>query len=306
MGPVPREYFHVRIQVRAGDRITALDLSEGEVRRRFVEPYRAGGRIVSGGRTVAVADIEAVHVSRSEVSSKLLRPAVRQSGVGPAPNMQREDWALAEFADDVTDTYITAPAGRAGRAGSVGQNAPLSAPDRRKVFVVHGRDRRAAEAVFDFLRALDLAPLEWDVARGLTRRPSPYVGEVLDAAFSAAQAVLVLFTPDEEVSLRPQFHRHDHPEDSAVARQARPNVLFEAGMALGWDESRTVLVELGRHRPFSDIDGRLKIEMEDSIVGRQRLAHALRDAGCAVDLTGFAWHRAGDFSAALKHSNKDL
>src|SRR5215468_9339290 len=67
----------------------------------------------------------------------------------------------------------------------------------RKVFVVHGRNRKARTAMFTFLRAIGLAPIEWSEAVKLTGEASPYIGNVLDAAFNAAQAVVVLLTPDD-------------------------------------------------------------------------------------------------------------
>ena len=70
--------------------------------------------------------------------------------------------------------------------------------DRRPIFVVHGRDELARAAMFDFLRSLGLIPIEWSEAVHATGRPSPYVGDVLEAAFRRAQAVLVLMTPDDE------------------------------------------------------------------------------------------------------------
>ena len=71
---------------------------------------------------------------------------------------------------------------------------PSSAPDPRKVFVVHGRNESVRSALFDFLRSLDLSPMEWSQALALTGKASPYVGEVLEAAFANARAVIVLLT----------------------------------------------------------------------------------------------------------------
>ena len=67
-------------------------------------------------------------------------------------------------------------------------------------------------------------------------------------------------------------------------------------MAMGRDEARVVLVELGRIRAFSDVQGRHVVRMDNSVAKRQDLAHRLRDAGCSVNLDGNDWHTAGDLT----------
>ena len=167
----------------------------------------------------------------------------------------------------------------------------------RKVFVVHGRNREARAATFTFLRAIGLAPIEWSEAVQLTGEASPYIGSVLDAAFDAAQAVVVLLTPDDIAYLRTEYASGDDDPETTPFAQARPNVLFEAGMAMGRDSKRTVLVELGKLRPFSDVVGRHVIRMDGSAEKRKELAQRLERAGCAVNLTGDDWLSAGDFTA---------
>lgn len=170
----------------------------------------------------------------------------------------------------------------------------------RSVFVVHGRNTKARDAMFAFLRAIKLDPLEWSEAVQATGKPTPYIGDILDAAFSGASAVLVLFTPDDEARLRREWHSsHEPPHETDLTGQARPNVLFEAGMAMGRNEESSILVELGELRPFSDIGGRHVVRLDNSTQRRQDLAHRLRDAGCPVNLDGTDWHSAGDFQAAI-------
>ena len=174
-----------------------------------------------------------------------------------------------------------------------------SQPDR-SVFVVHGRNTNARDAMFDFLRAIGLAPIEWSDAVKETGEGSPYIGQVLDAAFRRARAVVVLFTPDEEVRLLDRWQREgDTLQDTDLSRQARPNVLFEAGMAIGRNEKGTVLVELGELRPFSDIGGRHVLRLDDSREQRRELAQRLETAGCAVNLDGENWCSAGSFDSAI-------
>lgn len=177
-------------------------------------------------------------------------------------------------------------------------------PPERSVLVVHGKNEKARKAMFEFLRAIDLRPIEWSVARAKTGQGSPYIGAILSAAFEMARAVVVLFTPDDEARLRPEWRsRDDGPHEATLMGQARPNVLFEAGMAMGRNEKNTVLVELGDLRPFSDIGGRHVVRLDDSHQRRQDLALRLRDAGCPVSLDGHDWHNAGDFQAAIASSN---
>jgi len=167
--------------------------------------------------------------------------------------------------------------------------------DPRKVFVIHGRNELARRATFEFLRSLGLQPIEWSQAIDMTGQGSPYIGDVLDAAFGAAQAVLVLQTPDDVAYLHESLTYPGDPESQAQM-QPRPNVLFEAGMAMGRDPDRTIIVELGAVKSFSDIHGRHVVRLDNSVGKRQSLAQRLMATGCAVDLSGTDWHVAGDLT----------
>lgn len=167
---------------------------------------------------------------------------------------------------------------------------------KRNVFVVHGRNLAARDAVFDFIRALDLHPIEWSEARKLTSTPNPYIGEILDAAFAHAQAILVLFTPDDIAHLNRTFWKDsDQDYEKKPTPQARPNVLFEAGMAVGRDIDRTIFVEIGSLRPFSDIGGRHTLRLNNSSEARHDFAQRLEDAGLEINRDGTAWISAGNF-----------
>jgi predicted nucleotide-binding protein len=106
----------------------------------------------------------------------------------------------------------------------------------KSVFVVHGRDEALRKSMFDFLRALGLHPMEWDHAlkQARSKGANPYVGDILDEVMEKAQAVVVMFSPDDLVQLKEQFlHADDRATESKPQGQARPNVLFEAGLAMG-------------------------------------------------------------------------
>jgi len=171
-----------------------------------------------------------------------------------------------------------------------------SISDRRNVFVVHGRNLQAHDELLIFLRSIDLHPLEWSQLVTATGRGTPYIGEILDKAFSQAQAVIVLMTPDDEGQLRKEFWKAREPTyETELTPQARLNVLFEAGMAMGRCDERTIMVELGIIRPFSDIAGRHVVKLDDTAEKRQELANRLETAGCKIDTSGTDWLKAGKF-----------
>jgi len=181
-----------------------------------------------------------------------------------------------------------------------------SMPDAKKVFVVHGRDGRLRDDFFAFLRALDLDPIEWSEALKLTGKASPYIGEALESAFKNAQAVIVLLSPDDEVRLSPELWKEAEEENEKIFKlQARPNVLFEAGMAFGTHPDRTLLIEVGHVKAFSDVAGRHVIRISNSAGKRNEIAERLRTIGCDVITSGNDWLNTGDFNINRESKAED-
>jgi predicted nucleotide-binding protein len=171
----------------------------------------------------------------------------------------------------------------------------------KKVFVAHGRNLKARDAMFSFLRSIGLNPVEWSQAVQAKGKPTPYVGQILDAAFSVDSTVVVVMTPDDEARLQEQFWKEDDQKhETELTGQPRQNVLFEAGMAMGRNSDRTVLVQLGNLRPFSDVLGRHILKLDNSAEKRMDLVQRLQLAGCPVDISGRDWLRTGDFGKALE------
>lgn len=190
----------------------------------------------------------------------------------------------------------TRPADAPRGVGTPQYADPVPAADPKKVFVVVGRNTAASDAMFAFLRAIGLTPIEWSQAVAETGSGSPYIGQVLDTGFEMAQAVVVLMTPDDVAHLRREYASNDDDPELEPKGQARPNVLFEAGMAFGRHPDRTILVELGPLRPFTDVGGRHTVRLDNSPGKRNDLATRLATAGCDVVTTGESWYRAGDFA----------
>ncbi len=168
----------------------------------------------------------------------------------------------------------------------------------KKVWVIHGRNGRLAHDVFSFLRAIGLDPIEWEEARNLTGASSPYIGDILRAGFDYAQAFVVLLTGDDEAKLRDEYIEDNDPEyERSLTPQARPNVIFEAGMAFGRHSDKVLFVQYGNLRPFSDISGIHLLKLNNTPEARIDFADRLKTAGCDVsDLTARRdWLKVGDF-----------
>jgi hypothetical protein len=171
--------------------------------------------------------------------------------------------------------------------------------DPELVAVAYGRDDAARLAVFQFLRAIGLQPLEWESLVAETHSAAPYSGEAVERGFAAAQAVVVLFTPDDVAQLHPDL------ANAPPVLQARPNVLLEAGMALATHPDRTLLVVIGDVELPTNLAGRNLIRLDGTPTGLVAMAARLEDAAkCPVRRRGSDWFEARSFAelAALRRA----
>jgi hypothetical protein len=142
--------------------------------------------------------------------------------------------------------------------------------------------------------------VEWEHAVAKTGLPNPYVGDVVEAGLRMAGAAVVLLTPDDFVQLRGDLVRdEDGPDEREIRGQARPNVYYEAGIADALGRDRTVIVEIGNVKSFSDAAGRHVVRYDGSAGKRHALAERLRVAGLNIDTGGQDWLSAGDVEPVL-------
>ena len=224
--------------------------------------------------------------------------------VGDSNNIATGENSVAGNNNSVGRLPSDSPA-RGGAASTDLFSRPAPAPSDRDVFVIHGQDEPARQAVFSLLRSLDLQPLEWETLVGRTGRATPYLGDVITLAASTTRAALVLLTPDDMVMLHPQLLNEERDPNEAVATcQARPNVFIELGLALMAYPSRTVIVEIGHMRRPSDIGGLNVIRFDGSTSSLRKIANRLRLAGCAVDDSGSDWLDPSRFAGLSTFSRR--
>jgi predicted nucleotide-binding protein len=181
--------------------------------------------------------------------------------------------------------------------------SPDLQPDRNKVFIIYGRNKEARLAVEHFLRAVKLDPIDFErLASDLGG--TPFIGDIVREGLTQAHGIVALFTPDEVSFLHPNLrHGSDQPTD--LRRwQARPNVIFEAGMAYGLAPKRTILVTLGSEVSlFSDVSGIHILRLDNSVDSRAKFRQKLIGIGCSLDERTDNWTdigKSGDFESCIQ------
>jgi predicted nucleotide-binding protein len=312
-------YYHVRISTRGKQRDEAKnDITEEALETQFLVPYRVGSPITVNGRVIHPDQLSRIQISMSDISSKeiigMLRLEDRASRADAAEGPSYE-WRAAARAADVTDQFITGPPGTeipstlstSNTSSPVSSNAISGPGDKRSVFIVSGRDSEATAGVVHVLRAMNLRVVEWTHAVLRTGVPNPYTGDVVATGLRMADAALVIITPDDVVRLRPDLLYEDDGEvERKIHGQARPNVIYEAGYADALGRNRTLIIEIGKSKPFSDIAGRNTLHYDGSPAKRKELAQRLRLAGLEPDTEGDDWLTRGDVTVAINKADNAI
>lgn len=289
--------YHIQVMLAETDEYhTVLDKDEDWIREHLSNPRREGRAILFHGKVMQWSKIHEIHIvytPKPTTAYEIFRRAARaRVDLGLyQPLSQNPD--LYGVASDVTNRYIAgSPGVHVSDAHASDQSGEDLASDRRSVMVIYGHDSEANDALFSWLRCIGLQPQEWNQLIHLSGSTSPYVGQTLEKAFENVQAVVALFTPDEEVRERDGLRGNARTPGRF---QARPNVLVEAGMALVTHPRRTIFVILGPQELPSDLAGRYYIKLDGTPGPLNELAGRLADAGCAVDRTGTRWLDPGIF-----------
>lgn len=280
--------YHVQLQVGGDDREILLDLARSELDRRILEPYRLGRTVVAGGKLVNPREIRLLKITYSDRSSdETIRELEGREFASGAPALDHRSLLrnVAEDGRDVTDQLISDVVGY-GEA------------NRRSVFLVRGRWDKAAEAMRAFLESLGLTVVEWPEAKLATGKGTPYTADILATGFAMAHVVIVFLTPDDIVALHPALERR-YKKTEEFSGQARPNVIFEAGMAWYRNRDRTIIVEYGALRSLSDLSGISRETFDGSPESRHALFQRLQSLGAEVTASAGNWLKQPRFPAKL-------
>lgn len=170
-------FFHVEAELaETGKWDYEMDLTVDQAMGVWAR-YESGQRFSVNGRMLAQSDVSRLRIVATRQTSEQLRSLVAEEHERiKLTDMQHPwQWHIMERGQSVTRQFSEARRAEEDAApGGADQAA-----DRRVVFVVHGRNDGARKAMFEFLRSIDLRPLEWSQAVKATGEAAPYVGQVL-------------------------------------------------------------------------------------------------------------------------------
>jgi hypothetical protein len=268
-----------------------VNIDEETLVECFVKPYRAGTVITWQGTWIQPNQIASVSIYETEERIT----AATGSGTPDWPSFS----VFATRGQIRTNEYIAGPPGYERPATEA---VIERARDPRRVMLVHGRNLTALNAMRAFLASLGLEPVLWEDAVEQTGTASPHNLDAVEAAMGLAQAIIVIFTAEDEARLLPALlSEHDGTDERELRGQPRANVFLEAGMALAINRDQTILARLGSFRGASDVDGLNAVGLTNAVAPRTALRRRLANAGCGVnDRDDYLDPAvAGDFDAAI-------
>ena len=161
--------------------------------------------------------------------------------------------------------------------------------DEKKIFVVHGRDDAAREAVARFLEKLELEPIILDEKSNRGRTIIQKFEDYADVKFA-----VVLLTPDDLGALK------DRLDDGREPR-ARQNVIFELGFFIGkLNRSRVCTLVKGNVKMPSDYKGIGYTVLDDAGGWKTQLVDELKAAGFDIDANRMFDRREPDVRERMK------
>jgi hypothetical protein len=165
-----------------------LDLSEEELRSRFIIPYYAGSAITSGGQVIDPFDIIYIRITKTADDSSVLLPRVIAEHGGRFALTVPIDWYVAKSGEDVTDDFITGSPG-SGQTVSIEPGRSVTPRSDGGIFVIMPLREEWSEGVYDMIKRA-VADLGCDPLPDVYRaddisRPGRITDQIVEAIESA-------------------------------------------------------------------------------------------------------------------------
>jgi len=270
-------YYHILIQVQASEKkhfeLDETDLSE--IKEDIIIPYLKGEQFLFDGYTFDKEKIQRILIKESNRSSK---EYAEEKNRNLNPNIPLCFFPHDIVEDDECTTDITKRTIRECKEEATPKSAdslpnkPKAPIDKSKVFIVHGHDNAAKEAVARFIEKIGLQAiiLHEQASSGQT------IIEKIEANSNVGFGI-VLYTPCDLGA--PQEQKEN------LKPRARQNVVFEHGYLIGKIGRKNVcaLVKGDIETP-NDISGVVYIKMDEGDSWKSAVAREMKACDYEVDL----------------------
>ena len=272
-------YYHILIQSNEfGEKYYELDKTGlSEIKEGIVIPYLKGERFMFQGYFFDKSNVKRILIKQSDCNSKryvndmdkkypnLDEPYVREDII--------EDY---DYTRDITRPLLMECQSLLKEATSKSEAPTVTKPkvpmDKSKVFIVHGHDNAAKEAVARFVEKIGLEAiiLHEQASSGKT------IIEKIEANSNVGFAI-VLYTPCDLGASK--------GEKDQLKPRARQNVIFEHGYLIGKIGRKNVsaLVKGDVETP-NDIAGVVYIKMDEADSWKYVVGKEMKACGYDVDL----------------------
>lgn len=274
-------YYHVLIESYESSKpyyeLDKTDLSE--IKDEFIIPYLKGEQFIFDGYFLDKSKVKRFLIKESDCSSKeyAKRKQEELSSNVIMAILPQYIVKSSDYTRDITKRILKECKSQiqeaAPKSEALAPNTPKAPMDKSKVFIVHGHDGEAKQAVARFVENLGLKAiiLSEQASAGNT------IIEKIEANSNVGFAI-VLYTPCD-------LGRSKEEEDPLKPR-ARQNVVFEHGYLIGkiGRENVCALVKGDIETP-NDISGVVYIKMEGEKEWKYKVADEMKACGYDIDLS---------------------
>jgi len=273
-------YFHVLIETKnPSEKYYELDKTDlSEIEEEIVIPYVKKEQFTFDGYVLDETKIKRILIKMSDCSSKEYAK-LKQEELPPNVIMAilpRDIIESSDYTRNITNRVLMACERQIQEATSESEapieTQPKAPMDKSKVFIVHGHDNAAKEAVARFIEKIGLEAiiLREQASSGKT------IIEKIEANSNVGFAI-VLYTPCDVGASK--------GEKDQLKPRARQNLIFEHGYLIGKIGRKNVcaLVKGDIETP-NDISGVVYIKMDEGDGWKLAVAKEMKESGYEVDL----------------------
>ena len=267
------KYYHVFIESSLPIPSLGLDRTDlSEIKEEIVIPYLKGERFEFNGHFLDKTKIKDILIKESECSSIEFAKATSSSAIRRTPF---DIIKSPKYSKNITRRILNECESQLPEATTKSEaptpNNPKAPMDKTKVFIVHGHDGEAKQAVARFIEKIGLEAIILHEQASSGKTIIEKIEEYTNVGFG-----IVLYTPCD-------LGASQEKKDELKAR-ARQNVVFEHGYLMGkiGRENVCALVKGDIEKP-TDISGVVYIPMDESEAWKYQVAKEMKACGYEFD-----------------------